>query len=150
MTKKHGPVVVNSSGQTVVNVPNWSLEGAQANSDDTPKLPEGPTFTATGTCGDTPQMPPPAERNMAIRFRSIKAFGLEWWAEQTTFKALVTLDTWEEADVKPLTKATVECAEWWRRAGFHLIARPYDWVANRTARPFARWILDIEPDEDDL
>lgn len=128
-----------------VNLASWSL----TDKDEAQRLADAHLARMLEHVWGDPPLPPPAERNMVIRYVSIKALGVEWWTDQTTFKARVTMSNESEADVRPLTGAVVERAEWWRRLGFYVIARPYDWLAEHTWRPWARWIVRDDVDDFD-
>ena len=94
-------------------------------------------------------------RNVVIQGVTIRAFGIDWWTWKATFTATTEGRISQQSDgmvtasmnFNPTGQATSIKAEWWRRAGFHVIAQPYDWIAEHTVRPFARWVLDIEPDD---
>jgi hypothetical protein len=105
---------------------------------------DGVTITGFWGEGNEPPLPPPSDRKIVIQFQTLKAFGIEWWTRRTAFQATVTMKNWSDADIQPTSEATVEYAEWWRRVGFHIIAKPYDWLAERTWRPWARWIVGDE------
>lgn len=101
-------------------------------------------------------LPEPQERKVVIRGGGIRALGIDWWLWKTEFTAIATANDQQDADgmvtvgmnFTPTTIAITTKSEWWRSLGYYIIARPYEWVADHTVRPFARWVLDIPSDDD--
>lgn len=66
-----------------------------------------------------------AEREIVVCV-SQRLFGLDWYEERTRFRArLVGPDDEGSVSVEPTSSATIERAEWWRRWGYYLVARPF-------------------------
>ncbi len=113
----------------------------------------------TGTWGDGvfgDAFNEPLPRRVTIQSDTVIAFGVEWYRWRTSFTA--TLGPWHiprmtaDGMVSPIVEITpsadeiVHMSEWWRRWGYLVLARPYDWWLDHTFRPWARWILRYELD----
>lgn len=144
-------VAYTDNGKPIkADVASWSLGDHETAPVPLEMLKDRKPLVLTGTWGLP--LPAPTERNMVITIETIEAFGIEWWAERYTYRAMVEWHNPREADIRPLTKHVIEHAEWWRRAGFYVLriaVMPHRWLAEHALRPWARWILRDELDRDD-